>query len=203
MADFGKPEQRSLLQRGLTMLASLGIQRPRVHSYHDVADDECEKLTDADELEEPHRSRRRYFNINIWFFTTLLLLAFSIAQNISRSHSKGSGSYETGFTTDFPDTQRTIQLEKHRFTAALRDHSNGTLYLVSDASQPQYVGLPNTAIDDNWDALTHGKVITVLRPSSTNDPQDAMFSSPRPKPLCFTKTPSHPQRSASLPSAAR
>lgn len=158
MADLGKPEQRSTLQRALAMLASLGIQRPRKHSYHDIADSECEKLTDADELEDPRRPRRQYFNINIWFFTTTLLLTFSIAQtqNVFRSHSRFSRSYETGFNTDLPDAQRTIQVEKHRFTAALRDHSNGSLYMVSDTSKPQYVGLPTPAIDANWDALTHG-----------------------------------------------
>jgi hypothetical protein len=151
MADPGRTKQRSTLQRALAMLASLKIQRPRKHWYHDI----------ADELEHPHRPRRQYFNINIWFFTTILLLTFSIAQtqNVFRSHSKVSGSYETGFTTDLPDAQRTIQVEKHRFTAALRDHSNGSLYMVSDASKPQYVGLPTPAIDANWDALTHGMVL--------------------------------------------
>ncbi|KAJ4376625.1 hypothetical protein N0V86_006739 [Didymella sp. IMI 355093] len=89
-----------------------------------------------------------------------------------RSQSEGSGSYETGFTTDFPDMQRTIQLEKHRFTAALRDHPNGTLYLVSDSSQRQYVGLPNTAIDNNWDALTHGRYVQLTAPETSLLHQD-------------------------------
>lgn len=160
MADLARPRQRSTAQWVLVLLANFKLQRPRKHAYHDIVDAECEKLTDADELEGPRPSRRQYFNINVWFFTTILLLTLSIAQtsrNIIKSQSEVTGTYETGFTTDLPDAQRTIQLEKHRFTAALRDHRNGTLYMKSDPSQPQYVGLPTPNIDANWDALTHGE----------------------------------------------
>lgn len=144
------------------MLASLKIQRPRKHIHWDIAESECEKLTGADELENITQHRPRYFDINFWFLTTILLLAFSIVQNVRNLRSSGSGSYETGFATDLPDAHRTVGLDQRRFTSSLKDHPNGTLYMVSDASQLQYVGLPSPTIDANWDALTHGPVLTIF-----------------------------------------
>ncbi|KAJ4401348.1 hypothetical protein N0V91_008012 [Didymella pomorum] len=169
MADLGRAEERSNLQIAPATLSYFRFQRPKKHSYHDITNSESEKLTDADELEDPHRPRRQYFNVNIWFFTTILLLTFSVAQNrnVFRSYSRASGSYETGFSTDLPAPQRTIHVERHRFTAALRDHSNGSLYMFSDASKPQYVGLPNPAVDANWDALTHGRYFALTTPESS------------------------------------
>jgi len=178
-----RSEQQSTLKQGVAMLAALKTQRPKKHVHWDIEDCECEKLTKAHELEETTQHRPRYFNINFWFLTTVLLLAFLIVQNVPDLRSRGLGSYEKGFTTDFPDAHRTVGLEQRRFTSSLRDYPNGTLYMVSDASQDQYVGLPSPGIDGNWDALTHGRVFTIFTTPPTNLVQDVTFSSPRPRTL--------------------
>lgn len=185
------------------MLAALKTQRPKKHVHWDIEDCECGKLTKAHELEETTQHRPRYFNINFWFLTTVLLLAFLIAQNVPDLRSRGLGSYEKGFTTDFPDAHRTVGLEQRHFTSSLRDYPNGTLYMVSDASQRQYVGLPNLVIDANWDALTHGRVFAIFATPSTYQSQDATSSLLRLKTLRCTENPRCPRRSISPLTVAR
>ena len=185
------------------MLGSTKTQRPKKQVRFDMEACEYEKLTDTYENTTQHQHRPRYFNINFWFLTTVLLLAFCILQNVRSLRADGSGSYEKGFTTDFPDAYRTVGLDRRRFTSSLRDYPNGTLYMVSDASQRQYVGLPNPTIDANWDALTQGRVLTTFTTPSTNPSQDATSSSPRLRTLRCTETPRCPKRSTSPLTAVR
>lgn len=184
------------------MLATLKTPRPKKHVHWDIEDCECGKLKKAHELDEPTQHRPRFFNINFWFLTTALLLAFLIVQNIRDLRSRGLRSYENTFNTDFPDTHRTVGLERRRFISSLRDFPNGTLYMVSDASQRQYVGLPSPAIDENWDALTHGRMFTTFTTPPTNHSQDVTSSLPRLKTPRCTETPECPKRSISPPSEA-
>ncbi|KAF1988329.1 hypothetical protein K402DRAFT_374200 [Aulographum hederae CBS 113979] len=104
------------------------------------------------------------FTINIWFFTTISLLLLLLLQTLHwnpfNPNTLVAGTYERGFATELEDAKASVHIEQRRFTNAIRDLENGTLYpYFEDARTPRYVGAPGSEIDANWDKLLRGRYI--------------------------------------------
>lgn len=57
------------------------------------------------------------------------------------------------------EMKSSIKLHQKRYTSAIRDHPNGTLYMAFNTSEPQYVGPPSPEIDAAWNSLLRGRYI--------------------------------------------
>ncbi|KUL88986.1 hypothetical protein ZTR_06085 [Talaromyces verruculosus] len=126
-----------------------------------------------DDIEEPFlhdastRERVKHGSIirsPVWAVMTFILAVVSLVENIYllrtvRSTKRNIGTYETGFDTELEEMKSSIKLHQKRYTSAIRDHPNGTLYMAFNTSEPQYVGPPSPEIDAAWNSLLRGRYI--------------------------------------------
>ncbi|RAO68350.1 uncharacterized protein BHQ10_004362 [Talaromyces amestolkiae] len=78
---------------------------------------------------------------------------------VMTSTKRYTGTYETGFDTELEEMKPSIKLHQKRYTSAIRDLPNGTLYMAFNTSEPQYVGPPSPEIDAAWNSLLQGRYI--------------------------------------------
>ncbi|EED18587.1 conserved hypothetical protein [Talaromyces stipitatus ATCC 10500] len=118
-------------------------------------------------LQDGNISRRSNYGTFIrspaWAVTTLILTLIMVAENVyllrTLESSKRNSTYETGFDTELEEMKPSIKLHQKRYTGAIRDLPNGTLYMAFNSSEPRYVGPPSPEIDDAWQNLLKGRYI--------------------------------------------
>lgn len=149
----------------------------KMHDRSDYASEETESFLPST---IPRKSRRCSSAVvgNILLSVALVLtVAVTIKQHFELKRLGGSGSYSSGFETDFRTYQpfyaeliddvtdyytlpvlsrAVVELEEVAFTGGLLYHDNGTLYREIDETKPQYVGRPGPHIDKAWEDLMSG-----------------------------------------------
>jgi len=119
-----------------------------------------------------------------WIITTIILMILSSYLYLTQRNSfQNMPSYETGFSTDFATIKSQLQLQQVRFTGGIKFDENGTLFRSIDPTTPQYVGPPNSHIDEAWDTMLEVRYFAVTPDEAAkigngiyNHPQDGYIT---------------------------
>ncbi|OAQ65413.1 hypothetical protein VFPPC_14065 [Pochonia chlamydosporia 170] len=132
------------------MTSNFGL---KMHDRPDYASEETESFLPSATPRKPRRCSSAVVGNILLCVALVLTVAVTIKQHFQLKRLGGSGSYSSGFETDFLLSRAVVELEEVAFTGGLLYHDNGTLYREIDETKPQYVGQPGPHIDKAWEDL--------------------------------------------------
>lgn len=116
--------------------------------------------------EKPAESVLPTRSIKRWVIATFCLIVISLIEGciiVKLATKDSSRGFETGFTTEFPDSKDAITIEKVRFTSPLKVDENGTLHQVNNSNERRYMG-DSLEVDQAWEDLIYGRYIRLREP---------------------------------------
>lgn len=112
-----------------------------------------------------------------WVFAVLFAfingVQFFWQSRLHKSRDLGSGSFGTGFSTEFDPSKAYIRQESKMFYGGPRWYDNGTGYIVHNPSEPRYVGPPTDEVDAAWKELVKGRYFNI-----TEEEAEIAFGTP-------------------------
>ncbi|KAH6694883.1 hypothetical protein DL95DRAFT_468325 [Leptodontidium sp. 2 PMI_412] len=102
-----------------------------------------------------------------WVFVGIFALSTGLQAVVhARSHSDhhpahASGTFATGFSTEFDIFKPYMQEEPKMFYGGPRWNSNNIGYAIHNPKEPNYVGPPTDEIDTAWQELLRGRYLNV------------------------------------------
>lgn len=134
----------------------------RTFGYKAVDDSEDDYPRPSTNFQKPSSALlySGWVTASIFAFSTAILF-FRLARLTCPDIVQHSGSFSTGFSTEFNPIKPYIKEEPTMFWGGPRWYDNGTGYRVNNPSEPIYVGPPNEEMDAAWESLIKGRYLSI------------------------------------------